>query len=84
MMTLTPRTNDTHKTQFYARVHSSVSATIIKNGLSVTGYNDLLLQKNKFVFHNADTGEMEYVGPTMLFLIFEKSTPVQLWVLILS
>jgi hypothetical protein len=75
MTTLTPGTDDTHKTQFYARVHISVVAAIVKNNMSVTGYDDLLLQKDKFSYHNATTGEMEYDGPTMLFLIFEKVDP---------
>ena len=75
MSTIDPGNNDAHKSKFYSRVHSSVVAAIIKNGLSVTGYDDLLLQKEQFSFHNAATGEMEYDGPTMLFLIFEKVDP---------
>jgi hypothetical protein len=58
MTTLDPGNNDAHKTKFYSRVHSSVVAAIVKNGLSVTGYDDLLLQKERFSFHDATTGEM--------------------------
>ena len=75
MTTLDPGNNDAHKTKFYSRVHSSVIAAIVKNGLSVTGYDDLLLQKERLSFHNATTGELEYDGLTMLFLIFEKVDP---------
>jgi hypothetical protein len=75
MATLNPGTNDAHKTQFYARVHSSVVGAIVKNGLSVTSYDDLLLKKDKFSYHNANTGELVYGGSTMLFLIFEKVDP---------
>ena len=51
MLTLDPGNNDDHKKQFYSQVHSNVVAHIIKNGLSTSGYNNLLLQKEKFTYY---------------------------------
>ena len=48
-------------------------AHIIKNGLSVQGYSDLLLKKEKFAFYNAATREVKYDGPSMIFLLFQKT-----------
>ena len=56
MTTLDPGNDDAHKTKFYSRVHSIVVAAIVKNGLSATGYDDLVLLKEWFSFHNATTG----------------------------
>ena len=50
-------------------------AHIIKNGLSVQVYSDLLLKKDKFAFYNAATREVEYNGPIMMFLLFQKTDP---------
>jgi len=75
MRTLDPGTDIDDKKQFYLQVHSSVVVHIIKNGLTVQGYSDLLLQKDKFAFYNATTGETEYDGPIMMFLLFQKTDP---------
>ena len=75
MRTLDPSKDDVDKKQFYLQVHSSVVAHIIKNGLAVQGYSDLLLQKDKFAFYNATTGKTEYDGPIMMFLLFQKTDP---------
>ena len=72
---LDPATSDPDKATFYLRVHSQVVAMIIKNGLSAIGYQDLMLQKSKFSFVHPTTGEIEYDGPTMMFLIFQKTQP---------
>ncbi len=72
---LDPASDDAHKALFYKRVNCNVVATIIKNGLSETGYADLLLQKEKFEYMNHATGEVEFHGPTMLLLIWEKIDP---------
>ena len=74
MRALDPGNNEDDKKQFYTKVHSQVVSQIIKNGLSNMGYNDLLLQADKFAFHGAD-GEVKYDGATMLFLIFQKIDP---------
>ena len=63
------------KKQFFLRVHWNVVAHIIKNGLSVQWYSNLLLKKDKFSFYNAATGEIEYDGPKMMFLLFQKTDP---------
>ena len=67
--------NDDHKATFYKRVNCNVVANLIKNGLSETGYSNLLLQKENFEFRNQTTGEVELHRPTMLFLIWEKVDP---------
>ena len=74
MRDLDPGNDADDKKQFYTKVHSQVVSQIIKNGLSNMGYNDLLLQAEKFSFHGAD-GEVAYDGSTMLFLIFQKIDP---------
>ena len=74
MRALDPGNNADDKKQFYTKVHSQVVSQIIKNGLSNMGYNDLLLQADKFSFHGPD-GEVEYDGATMMFLIFQKIDP---------
>ena len=56
MRTLDPGNNGNDKRQFYKKVCSSVVAHLIKNILSVTGYNDLLLQQDKFAFYNDAIG----------------------------
>ena len=72
---LAPGTVEDDKKTFYLRVHSQVVATVIKNGLTPVGFQDLMLQKSKFSFKNPTTGEIEFDGPTMMFLIFQKTQP---------
>ena len=50
MTTLNPGNDADNKKQFFLRVHCNVVAHIIKNGISVQGYSDLLLKKYKFSF----------------------------------
>ena len=71
---LDPANNADDKKTFYKRVHSNVVATIIKNGLTVTGWEDLMLQKDLFMFTNAD-GDVEYDGGTMLSIIYSQIQP---------
>ena len=75
MRTLDPGNYADDKKHFFLRVHCNVVAHIIKNGLSVQGYSDILLKKDKFAFYNTATGEGEYDGPTMIFLLFQKTDP---------
>ena len=79
--TLDPGNDADDKKQFFLRVHCKVVAHINNNGLSVQGYSDLLLKKDKFAFHNASTGEVEYDGPMMMFLLFQKTDPSTIVVL---
>ena len=72
---LDPATNNADKKQFYAKVHSNVVAKIIENGLTPSGFEDLLMKKHLFEFRNATTGEIEFDGPTMLYLVYEKIDP---------
>ena len=58
MKTLDPSNKGDEKIQFYKKFHSSVITHLIKNILSVTGYDDLLLQQEKFAFYNNAIGEM--------------------------
>ena len=50
--------NSDDKRHFYKKVHSSVVARLIKNIFLVKGYDDLLLQQDKFAFYNDAIGEM--------------------------
>ena len=72
---LDPGASEDDKALFYLRVHSQVVATVIKNGLKAIGFQDLMLQKKKFSFKNQTTGKTEFDGPTMMFLIFQKTQP---------
>ena len=47
---------------------------IIKNGLSASGWDDLMLEKDKFTYSNA-TGEVEYDGVSMMILIYRIIDP---------
>ena len=48
---------------------------MIKNILLVTGYNDLLLQQDKFAFYNDAIGKMEFDGATIIYIIFMNTDP---------
>ena len=73
MRTIDPVNDADDKKQFFLRFYCNVVAHIIKNGLSVQGYSELLLKKDKFAFYNAATGEVKYDGPSMIFLLFQKT-----------
>ena len=75
MKTIDPGNNGNEKRQFYKKVHSRVVAHLIKNILLVTGYDDLILQQDKFEFYNDAFGEMEFYGATMIYLFFMKKVP---------
>ena len=75
VITLNPGNNSDDKSQFYKKVHSSVVAHLIKKILSVTGYDDLFIQQEKFAFYNDAIGKMEFDGATMIYLIFMKTDP---------
>ena len=74
LKTLDPASDDDDKKLFYQRVHSNVVATNIQNCLTPSGFDDLLLQKDKFTFSNAN-GDIEYDGAVMLLLLFQKLDP---------
>ena len=73
--TINPGNNSDYKRQFYKKVHSSVVAHLINSILLVTGYEDLLLQQDKFSFYNNAIGDMEFDGANMIYLIFMKTDP---------
>ena len=71
---LNPVSNDDHKKLFYRRVDSNNVVANIQNCLTPSGYEDLLLQKDKFTFSNA-SGELKYNSAVMLLLICQKLDP---------
>ena len=48
---------------------------IVKNGIAVSAWEDLMLQQDKFAYADPVSGRIEYDGPTMIYLIFEKIDP---------
>ena len=73
--TLAPATSDPDKADFYKQVDSAVVAKLCENCLSSSGYNDLMLQKDKFSYLDSTTGQVKYDGPTMIFLIYQTIDP---------
>ena len=73
--TLTPATSKPDKVDFYHQVDSAVVAKLCENCLSTSGYNDLMLQKDKFSFVDSTTGQVKYDGPTMIYLIYQTIDP---------
>ena len=63
------------KCSFTKKVHSSVVAHMIKNIISVTGYDNLPPQQEKIEFYYDAIGEMEFDSATMIYLIFMKTNP---------
>jgi len=72
---LDPANSADDKKQFYRKVHANVVAKIVQNGISVSSYEDLLLRKEDFQFQNPTTSEIEFDGPTMIFIIFTLIDP---------
>lgn len=70
---INPGSDEADKATFYDRVHSNVAVELIKNCLTPMGYEDLMLQKEKFTFKGR--GIIELDGPTMLYLLYEKIDP---------
>lgn len=68
-----PASNDDDKGVFYDRVAANIVSTTIKNILTDRGYLELLLSKDEFTF--ADGDDIEFDGPTMLFLLIQKIDP---------
>ena len=75
MKILDPGNNGDDKSQFYKKDHNSVIVHRIKNILLVTGYDDLVLQQDKFTFYNDAISKMGFDGATMIYLIFMKTYP---------
>mmetsp|Transcript_16553 Transcript_16553/g.33761 ORF Transcript_16553/g.33761 Transcript_16553/m.33761 type:complete len:231 (-) Transcript_16553:277-969(-) len=73
--TLDPANNNDDKATFYDRVNASVLAKAIENLLTPLGYQDLLLNKEKFSFTDATTGEIHFDGPTMVKIIVSQIEP---------
>ena len=74
MTDLDPANSAPDKVKFYSRVDRTVVMQIIKNGLSATGWDDLMLQDSKFKYVNPN-GEIEYDGVTMMRLIYNTIDP---------
>lgn len=72
---LDPATKNDDKRDFYLQVDSAVVAKLCENCLSTSGYNDLMLNKDKFSFTDSTTGQVKYDGPTMVFLIYQTIDP---------
>ena len=72
---LDPANNQADKAQFYKKVASNVVAKIVENGVSVSSFEDLMLKKSAFMYQNPTSKEIEFDGPTMLFLILNKVDP---------
>ena len=73
--TLDPASSDPDKADFYKQVDSAVVAKLCENCLSTSGYNDLMLQKEKFSFVDSTTGQVKFDGATMVFLIYQTIDP---------
>ena len=71
---LDPATVDDDKKKFFSRVHANVVVENIKNCLTPSGWEDLMLEKDKFTFVTSSGGE-SYDGPVMLKVIFENVDP---------
>jgi len=72
---LDPATVNDDKRDFYLQVDSAVVAKLCENCLSTSGYNDLMLNKEKFSFTDQTTGQVKYDGTTMVFLIYQTIDP---------
>jgi hypothetical protein len=72
---LDPATSDPDKNDFYKQVDSAVVAKLCENCLSTSGFNDLMLQKEKFSFTESSTGQVKYDVSTMVFLIYQTIDP---------
>ena len=72
---LKPATVDNDKKAFYKQVDSSVISKLLENCLTESGFNDLLLQDDKFSYIDENTGQVKYHGPTMLFLAYQVIDP---------
>ncbi len=72
---INPANNDDDEETFYSHVHLSVLAKAIKNVLSPLGYQDLMLQKDLFLFTDLSTGKIHFHGLTMLKIILSQIEP---------
>lgn len=59
----------------YDHVNTSVLAKLIETVLTTLGFQDLLLQKDLFMFTDQASGEVHFDGPTMLKLILTQVNP---------
>ena len=71
---LDPANNNADEATFYTRVHENVVVEIVKNFLTPNGWDDLMLQQQKFVFSDI-TGMKSYDGPTLLKVLLEEIDP---------
>ncbi len=72
---LDPSNNNDNKTTIDDQVNASVLVKAIKNLLTLIGYEDLLLHKEKFSFKDSTTGEIHIDDPTMVNLILLQIKP---------
>ena len=73
-VTLDPATVDTDKAKFYDRVNANVVVEIVKNTLTPGGWDDLMLQEDKFAFLSAE-GVKSFDGPSLLKVLLEEIDP---------
>ena len=71
---LDPAVNAGDKAKFYDRVNGNVVVELLKNILTPNGFEDLMLQQEKFTFAST-TGVKRYDGPTMLKVALEEINP---------
>ncbi len=71
---LDPGANIGDKAKFYDRVNGNVVVELLKNIFTPGGFEDLMLQSEKFTFTNT-AGVKSYDGPTMLKVALEEIDP---------
>ena len=69
-----PENNNADEARFYTRVHAIVVVGRVKNFLTPSGWDDLMLQQHKFAFMDI-TGMKSYDGPTLLKVLFKEIDP---------
>ena len=72
--TLDPANVAADKATFYDRVNANVVVEIVKNTLTPGGWDDLMLQEDKFLFISAE-GVKSFDGPSLLKVVLEEIDP---------
>ena len=71
---LDPENNNADEAIFYTRVHANVVVEIVKNFLKLNGWDDMMLQQDKFAFTGI-AGMKSYDGPTLLKVLLGEIEP---------
>ena len=71
---LDPANNNVDKAILYTRIHEDVVLEIVKNFLTPNGWDNLMLQQQKFAFTDI-TGIKSNDGPTLLKVLLEEIDP---------